>query len=105
MLARVDLRGISGDLRAVLVHPDASATDVAAAVATILADVRARGDAALRQLTARFDGCEIDEFRVAPGYVADALTRIPDDLRRALELARDQIVGWHRAQREKEAQR
>jgi histidinol dehydrogenase len=105
MLARVDLRGISGDLRAVLVHPDAGATDVAAAVATILGDVHARGDAALRQLTARFDGCEIDELRVAPGYRTDALARIPDDLRRALELARDQIVGWHEAQRDKEAQR
>ncbi len=105
MLARVDLRGISGDLRAVLVHPDASAPEVATAVAAILGDVHARGDIALRQLTARFDGCEIDELRVAPGYVADALARIPDDLRHALELARDQIAGWHEAQREKDAHR
>jgi histidinol dehydrogenase len=103
MLARVDLRGISGDLRAVLARPNAAASDVTKAVAAILGDVRERGDAALRELTARFDGCEIDDFRVAPDVVAAGLAQIPVDLRAALELAREQIVGWHEAQRDKEA--
>ncbi len=35
------------------------APDVDDAVAAIIADVRARGDAALRELTARFDGLEL----------------------------------------------
>src|SRR3546814_6685760 len=37
------------------------ATDVASGVAAILADVRARGDAALHELTLRFDRIDLDQ--------------------------------------------
>ena len=105
MLVRVDLRGIPGDLRANLARPAAAGEDVGAAVAALIDEVRSDGDAALRRLTARFDGCEIDELRVAPEAMADALANTEPSLRAALELARDQIAAWHEAQREKEARR
>ncbi len=77
--------------------------DVGAVVAEIISAVPARGDAALRELTARFDGCELEELRVPPSDLAAALAQLTPALRSALELARDQIVAWHEAQREKEA--
>ena len=48
--------------------------DVREAVSTILADVRARGDAALVELTARFDGLEVAaaDLRVADDELAAA---------------------------------
>jgi histidinol dehydrogenase len=105
MLVRVDLRGISGDLRAELARPPAAGEDIAASVAALIDEVRADGDVALRRLTARFDGCEIDELRVARGELEAALANIEPSLRAALELARDQIAAWHEAQRDKEARR
>jgi histidinol dehydrogenase len=105
MLARVDLRGISGDLRAELARPPAAGEDIGATVAEIIDDVRRDGDAALRRLTARFDGCEIDDLRVAAPDIAAALDGLEPSLRAALELARDQVAAWHEAQREKEASR
>jgi len=103
MLARLDVRGIDGDLRAALARPDAAGSDVAASVRAILIDVRARGDAAVRELTARFDGVEIEELGVPARAVQAALDDVGPGLVAALELARDQIIAWHEAQREKEA--
>ena len=103
MLARVDVRGTSGDLRALLARPDTAAPDVAAAVAGIVADVRERGATAVRELTARFDGAQVADPRVGAAEIAAALERTSPGLRAALELARDQIVAWHEAQHEREA--
>jgi histidinol dehydrogenase len=103
MLARIDLRGVSGDLRSLLVRPAAAADDVAETVAGILAEVRAEGDVALRRLTARLDGCELDDLRVPRAECIYALSALDGELRAALELALDQIRAWHETQREKEA--
>jgi histidinol dehydrogenase len=102
MLTRIDLRGVPGDLRALLATEESGA-DLAAAVGEIITAVRTGGDAALRTLTARFDGVDIEDVLVSPGAIAEAAEQISPGLRAGLELARDQILAWHEAQREKEA--
>ena len=102
MLTRLDLRGRdltadSGVLAATLAPPVEESGPVDA-VREIIGDVRARGDAALRDLTARFDGCEIDDLRISPSACEAALAGISAALREALEFARDQIEAYHRAQ-------
>jgi histidinol dehydrogenase len=91
MLRRLDLRGVTGDLRSVLPRPHAAVEPPIADVQAILADVEARGDDALREYTARFDGVPVEELRVPPEQVKAALDEIPDVLRAALEVARDNI--------------
>jgi histidinol dehydrogenase len=103
MLARLDLRGVSGDLRAALARPADAAVDVSATVAEIIAAVRSRGDAALRELTAKFDGVQLEDLEVWTTELEDAPNQVAPGLMAALELARDQILAWHEAQREKEA--
>jgi histidinol dehydrogenase len=104
MLARIDVRGTSGDLRAALARPDAAAPDLVGVVADIIAEVRARGGAAVAELTARLDGVTVVEPRVSTAEIKGALERISPGLRAAFELARDQIVAWHEAQAEREPQ-
>jgi histidinol dehydrogenase len=103
MLTRTDLRGLHGDLRAVLARHDASVVDVGPAVRDIIAAVREHGDAALFELTKRFDGAELDDLAVPVAERNAALERLDPDLVLALEFARDQILAWHEAQREREA--
>lgn len=67
-------------------------------VRSVLAAVRSGGDAALRELTQRFDGARIDDLRVSDQELDSALGGIPDDLREALELALANITAYHRAQ-------
>jgi histidinol dehydrogenase len=68
-----------------------------AAVRVIIDEVRAGGDAALREFTERFDGVALDDLRVPAAECEAALAAIPDDLRAALEAAAERIAAYHRA--------
>lgn len=99
MLQRLDLRGVKAvDWRPRLPRPQAAKEPPVAAVQAILAEVKAGGDAAVRALTERFDGVRVDELRVAPEALRDALDSTAPALREALEVAHDAILGFHREQ-------
>ena len=65
------------------------------AVARILADVRKRGDEALRDWTARIDGLTLDDFEVGPEALEAAYDSLPPDLADALDLAAERIRAFH----------
>jgi histidinol dehydrogenase len=68
------------------------------AVADIIADVRARGDAAVCDYTARFDRLTLrpEDLRIAPEQIEAA--SVSTELADALRLAADRIEAFHRAQ-------
>ncbi|MGI9601649.1 MAG: histidinol dehydrogenase [Acidimicrobiales bacterium] len=99
MLRRIDLRGHRGDLGAVLPRPVVDGDEPVAAVRTILADVRDRGDEAVAEYTARFDGVTLDTFRIDPSAAAEAARRLDADVRGALEAAAANVERYHRHQR------
>lgn len=74
-------------------------TDVSRDVAAILARVRTEGDAALADYTRRFDGHELDSWRIAPAECRAALDALTPELRTALELAAERITAYHAKQR------
>jgi histidinol dehydrogenase len=105
MLTRLDLRSatigsplpdVSRRLAALLPRPRVDGAGPVAAVRQILAEVRHGGDDALRALTERFDGVRIDELAVPAADVKEALDRIPEAVRDALEIAAENIEGYHR---------
>jgi histidinol dehydrogenase len=98
MLTRLDLRGSATDLVAELVRPGPEDPGPVAAVREIIADVRARGDDALCELTERFDGCRIDDLRVPEKEILAALDDAPAPFRAALDYARVEITAFHEAQ-------
>ncbi|MEO5988927.1 MAG: histidinol dehydrogenase [Candidatus Eisenbacteria bacterium] len=67
-------------------------------VAAILAWVRDEGDAALRSLTARFDGVALDALEVPRARVLAAAERISPAVRLALEAAAEHLGRAHAAQ-------
>ncbi len=75
--------------------------DVRDDVAAIIADVRARGDLALAELSAKFDRCDLDAagWRIDRAACAAARAALPDDLRAAIELAAERIAVFHASQR------
>ena len=68
------------------------------AVARILADVRQRGDEALRDWTARIDGLTLDEIEVPVDALGAAYDSLPPDLANALHLAAERIHAFHARQ-------
>ncbi|MGJ8625966.1 MAG: histidinol dehydrogenase [Sulfitobacter sp.] len=80
--------------------------DVDAVVADIIADVRARGDAAVIDLTAKFDRITLtsDALRIAPAEIAQAIDEVPSAGRTALELAATRIRAYHARQLPEDAE-
>ena len=80
------------------------APDVDEAVAAIIADVRARGDAAVIELTARFDRCDVaGRMRVGEEEIDAALAAVPEAERAALDLAAGRIRDYHARQMPEDA--
>lgn len=79
-----------------------SESDVARDVELILADVRNRGDAAVAELTAKFDRYTLageDDWRISAEACATAYHALDADLRAALDLAAERIRAYHAAQK------
>ncbi|MEM7643765.1 MAG: histidinol dehydrogenase [Pseudomonadota bacterium] len=76
------------------------APDVDDAVAAIIADVRGRGDAALIDLTARFDRLDLtaDTIRIPGPEIDAAIAQVSPDDRAALETAAARIRAYHARQ-------
>ena len=72
--------------------------NVGQAVAAIIADVRAAGDAALLRYTASFDRLTLTADRLRIGAEEIAVAGIPADLMAALDLAATRIEAFHRMQ-------
>ncbi|BFI95913.1 MAG: histidinol dehydrogenase [Rhodanobacter sp.] len=63
----------------------------------IIADVRARGDAALRELSAKYDRCALAEIEVAEAEFAEAEASLDPALKAAIREAAGRIEAFHRA--------
>lgn len=64
----------------------------------IVADVQERGDECLRELTEKFDGVRIENFRVSEEAIAEGAKRCNPVTVAALEHAADQIRDFHQRQ-------
>lgn len=71
---------------------------VAAAVAEVVASVRDRGEAAVLELTARFDGVRPSSVRVPAAALEAGAARVPPELRDAIDLAIDRVEAFYRRQ-------
>ncbi len=104
-LPRLDLRGPEGAdhaaWRARCNRLQLLGGDVETAVRAIIDDVRDRGDAAVREATARFEGREIvpEEFELSLAARGEASARVQSDVRAALEFATQRIRAFHLTQR------
>lgn len=73
--------------------------DIESRVRAILQEVVARGDDALREYTARFDGVELEQIEVTRPEWEDALSQVPPAEADALRLAAERIRRFHEKQR------
>lgn len=72
--------------------------DVAKTVSAVLSDVRTKGDAALREYTAKFDKVELANIEVSKEEFEKALSGISSELLDHLKSAAENIRAFHEAQ-------
>lgn len=98
-MKRIDWKSLDEKGRdAALARPAQSrALTLRQGVESIVADVRARGDESLFELTARYDGVTLDRLAVTEEEFAAAEARLSPDLKAAVIEAAGRIEAFHRA--------
>ena len=92
----------SARLKTLLAYAEDADEAVERAAQTILADVKVRGDAAVLDYTAKFDGVKAastNDLRVSASDIANALHTIPVATRSALEAAAARVRTYHEKQK------
>jgi len=92
--------GFEAEFAALLTSKREDSVDVNDAVTAIIADVRARGDAALIELTERFDRMSLapEALRFSEAEIDALVAQVPAEERAALELAAERIRAYHARQ-------
>ncbi|WP_350415295.1 histidinol dehydrogenase [Cronobacter malonaticus] len=85
--------------RELLMRPAISASEsITRTVAEILDNVKARGDAALREYSAKFDKTDVAALKVTAEAIDAAAARLDDKVKQAMAVAVANIEKFHRAQ-------
>jgi histidinol dehydrogenase len=69
-------------------------------VSAILQDVKLNGDAAVKKYAAQFDGVQLEDLKVSEKEIEEAIILVNDDLKAAIQIAKDNITKFHEAQKE-----
>jgi sulfopropanediol 3-dehydrogenase len=72
---------------------------VRATVEAILGDIEKRGDAAIRELSAKFDKWERDDFRLSQKEIDDCMAQLTDQDLTDIEFAQTQVRNFAQAQK------
>jgi sulfopropanediol 3-dehydrogenase len=87
-------RSIAADEKA------AAQAEVRAAVEALLTDIAARGDAAVREMSAKFDGWDRTDFRLTDAEIRACLAELPARALDDIRFAQEQVRNFAEHQRE-----
>ncbi|MEZ8109009.1 histidinol dehydrogenase [Vibrio splendidus] len=73
--------------------------NITATVSDVIAKVRNEGDAALKELTEKFDRVTPESIRVSSSEIEEACARLTPEMKQALEQAYSNIAKFHEAQK------
>ena len=80
-------------------RPTLSEENLDALVKPVFETVHAQGDRALKSFTATYDRVTLKNIQIDAGEIDQAESRIPSDLKQAIQLAKENITAFHKAQK------
>lgn len=86
------------DIRKITKRDQSESAAIRESVEVILQAVQDTGDAAVRELTEKFDGVRLDSFLVAPEEIDEATKKVGPEFMAVLQEAADNIRKYHQRQ-------
>ena len=86
------------DIRKITKRDQSESAAIRESVEAILQAVQDQGDAAVRELTEKFDGVRLDSFLVAPEEIDEATKKVGPEFMAVLQEAADNIRAYHQRQ-------
>ena len=99
-MRRIELEANQAFEESLLNRTSAFNADALVAATNIVEAVRERGDAALKKFTQRFDGVELESFRVSNAAIDEAIAKVDPTVAKALQKAANQIRDFHERQKQ-----
>ena len=90
---------IRSDWKKLTARASASYASLEPLAKEVFENVRLNGDTSLSAYTLKFDDVSLDSFQVSPKETAAAESRVPQSLKNAIEIARNNILTFHKAQK------
>lgn len=84
----------------ILQRPTKTAAQLDEVIATVFEEVQTNGDTALKAFTAKFDGVDLDDLKVSTTEIEEAKSLVSEDLKHAIQIAKQNIEKFHEAQKE-----
>jgi len=84
----------------ILKRPAFDSKSLEKTVSEILLEVKQNGDAAIKMYASKFDGVVLDELKVSESEIAEANLLVADNLKTAIDVAKNNITKFHTAQKE-----
>lgn len=82
-----------------LKRPTQTVEDIEHTVLEIFKEVQQKGDMAVNKYTSLFDGVSLVDYKLPKEFFTSASASIPEDLKNAISLAKDNITKFHKAQK------
>ena len=99
-MRRIELEANQAFEESLLNRTSAFNADALVAATNIVEAVRERGDTALKEFTQRFDGVELESFRVSNAAIDEAIAKVDPTVAKALQKAANQIRDFHERQKQ-----
>ncbi|RTE51947.1 histidinol dehydrogenase [Arenibacter aquaticus] len=87
------------DWKKVLQRPTQTVADIEGTVNSVFLEIKDGGDKKVREYTHKFDGVDVEDLLVGTAELEEARTLVSNDLKLAIEQAKDNIEKFHEAQR------
>ncbi|MBC7387597.1 MAG: histidinol dehydrogenase [Opitutaceae bacterium] len=84
----------------ILTRPTASLESLEEQVGPILKSVREQGDSAIIEFSQKFDGHKLNSLKVTENELNEAALQVPEDLKKAVQVAIDNVYAFHFSQKE-----
>ena len=99
-MRRIELEANQAFEESLLNRTSAFNADALVAATNIVEAVRERGDAALKEFTQRFDGVELESFRVSNAAIDEVIAKVDPTVAKSLQKAANQIRDFHERQKQ-----
>lgn len=83
----------------ILKRPTKTIDDIEVTVKEIFKEVQKKGDEAVAKYTSIFDGIALDNYEVTSEEIEEAINSISTELKEAIQLAKNNIYKFHKAQK------
>ena len=92
------LKPKSSEWAAMLKRPTQTVADIEKTVVQIFDEIKNDGDTAVKKYTEKFDGISPDQLRISQAEIEQASDLLDDKLKESIELAKNNIAKFHKAQ-------